>query len=52
MTKSLYWDNYHRRQYKEIYRSTLSIINFLKTKILQGDYSVLDVGCGGGANIY
>lgn len=48
MTKSSYWDNYHRRQYKEIYRSTLSIINFLKSKIPQGGYSVLDVGCGGG----
>lgn len=52
MTKSSYWDNYHRRQYKEIYRSTFSIINFLKSKIPQRDSSVLDVGCGGGANIY
>lgn len=51
MTKDSYW-NYHVKQYEEMYRSTLSIINFLKFKIPNENISVLDVGCGGGADIH
>lgn len=51
MSENPYW-NYHLRQYKEMYRSTRSVINFLKDKISQETLYVLDVGCGGGANIY
>jgi len=47
MNENLYW-NYHLRQYKEMYRSTQSIIDFLKDKISQEVINVLDVGCGGG----
>lgn len=55
MSENSYW-NYHLRQYKEIYRSTWSIVNFLKhhisMDIYQEDLQILNVGCGGGANIY
>lgn len=43
---------YHLRQYKEPYRSTVALINFLKSRIPNQSLSILDVGCGGGANIY
>jgi ubiquinone/menaquinone biosynthesis C-methylase UbiE len=51
MKKDLYFE-YHLRQYKSMYRSTFSLINFLKKRIPDKPYYILDVGCGGGANIY
>ncbi len=47
------YKEYHYRQYEEPYRSTLSLINFIKKTIdVKKKYSVVDIGCGGGANIY
>jgi len=46
MSENSYW-NYHFRQYKEMYRSTQSIIDFLKDNIPQETFHILDVGCGG-----
>ncbi|KAB2946573.1 MAG: putative methyltransferase [Candidatus Methanoperedens nitroreducens] len=51
MTKNSYW-NYHIRQYNEQYRSTVSLIDFLKKQIPKGNFSALDIGCGGGADIH
>ena len=45
--------DYHLRQYKAPYRSTLSLIEFLKKNIETDKVKkVLDLGCGGGANIH
>lgn len=46
---------YHERQYTEPYRSTVSFIEFLKKKATftnNSRFSVLDVGTGGGANLF
>jgi SAM-dependent methyltransferase len=44
---------YHLKQYQQPYRSTLAAINFLKKRIPNQPFKILDVGCGGGgANIY
>ena len=44
---------YHRRQYDEMYRSTEFLINQLKSEWSgQQDLRVLDIGTGGGANLY
>jgi len=44
---------YHFKQYKEPYRSTISLINFVKNTIyVEREYTVVDIGCGAGANIY
>lgn len=52
MRKSSYWD-YHIRQYETPYRSTVSAINFLKKHLSSNEaITVLDIGCGGGANLY
>ncbi len=45
--------DYHLRQYKTPYRSTVSLIEYLKNNIDTNDVKrVLDLGCGGGANIH
>ena len=52
------WDyksnaDYHLRQYKEPYRSTVSLIDYLKRTLDTSSVKrVLDMGCGGGANIH
>lgn len=47
------YDQYHIRQYDQLYRSTVSLINFIKKHIsLNKIYRCLDVGCGAGANIF
>jgi len=51
--KNAYLTQYHLRQYQEVYRSTLAFIDFLKRSIpWQKEMRILDIGCGGGANIY
>ena len=43
---------YNNRQYKQMYRSTNFVISCLKELGLhKQDHNVLDVGCGGGANL-
>jgi SAM-dependent methyltransferase len=47
--------NYHSRQYEEPYRSTVFAIRHLKEHAgfsADSSYRVLDVGCGGGANLH
>lgn len=45
--------DYHLRQYKAPYRSTVSLIDFLKRNVdVKKIKRVLDMGCGGGANIH
>jgi predicted RNA methylase len=45
--------DYHLRQYKTPYRSTVALIDFLKRRLdLTRIRRVLDLGCGGGANIH
>ncbi|GJL84793.1 MAG: hypothetical protein DHS20C02_05680 [Micavibrio sp.] len=45
--------DYHLRQYKTPYRSTVSLIEYLKSNIDTSKVKrVLDLGCGGGANIH
>lgn len=45
--------DYHLRQYKLPYRSTLSLIEYLKKNIdTDSIKNVIDLGCGGGANIH
>jgi len=51
MTDKSYWE-YHRRQYDRMYQSTASVIDFLKPWLSSRRLIVLDVGCGGGANVY
>jgi len=51
MEKNSY-SEYHLKQYVEMYRSTHSLINFLKERIPNKRFDILDVGCGGGANIH
>jgi ubiquinone/menaquinone biosynthesis C-methylase UbiE len=44
---------YHRRQYDEMYKSTEFLIDQLKSEWSgERDLSVLDIGTGGGANLY
>jgi len=40
------------KQYERPYQSTLALINFLKRRIPDQSFDILDVGCGGGANIF
>jgi predicted RNA methylase len=51
MNRGLYW-RYHLKQYEKMYRSTASMIEFLKFRIPERDLLMLDVGCGAGANIF
>jgi len=51
ISKTSYFE-YHLRQYQEPYRSTVALINFLKKRIPNQSFYILDVGCGGGANIH
>jgi SAM-dependent methyltransferase len=47
------YDQYHKRQYEQPYRSTVSLINFIMKHITSNKiYRCLDVGCGAGANIF
>lgn len=44
---------YHRRQYTTLYRSTYFLMQFIESHIDSNlKYQVIDVGTGGGANIY
>ncbi len=45
---------YHRHQYAVPKRSTVALIDFVRGVLgdTSGVYSAIDVGCGGGANIY
>ena len=44
---------YHQRQYDDKYGSTISLINFMKKFVdPKKQNTFLDIGCGGGANIY
>jgi SAM-dependent methyltransferase len=46
---------YHKRQYIEPYRSTIFFIDFLKRNAsfnIDSKFSVLDIGTGGGANLF
>jgi ubiquinone/menaquinone biosynthesis C-methylase UbiE len=59
MVKDAYQDkhhvDYHKRQFSELYRSTAHLIDFVREHLgssLGDPYTALDVGCGGGANIY
>lgn len=45
--------NYHLKQYEVPYRSTVSFIDFIRKSInTEEASSVIDVGCGGGANVF
>jgi len=45
---------YHENQFKEPKRSTIALCNFVKNTLtsLVLPYNAIDVGCGGGGNIY
>lgn len=45
-------EDYHRRQFIEPYRSTVSFEGFLRKHVNLGGVKVLDLACGGGANEY
>lgn len=45
--------DYHLRQYKAPYRSTVSLIEYIKRNLDTDKIkNVIDLGCGGGANIF
>jgi len=47
--------DYHKRQFSELYRSTAHLIDFVREHLgssIGAPYTAMDVGCGGGANIY
>ena len=44
--------DYHSRQFREPYRSTVELARFIQSYVLLEGGTALDVGCGAGANIY
>lgn len=44
--------DYHLRQYDEMYRSTASLIELVHSHSSVDHATVLDVGCGAGANVH
>lgn len=46
---------YHKRQFEEPYRSIVALLDFVKnilTDSINTPFKAIDVGCGGGANMY
>ena len=57
IVKEAYLDDkhldYHVKQFHEPYRSTIHLCNFIKRTVdVSIPYKAIDVGCGGGANIF
>lgn len=57
IVKKAYLDDkhleYHSKQFHEPYRSTLHLCNFVKRTVdVNLPYEAIDVGCGGGGNIF
>ena len=44
--------DYHSRQFDEPYRSTVSLLDFIRSVLDRPEGEALDVACGSGANIY
>ena len=46
---------YHKRQFEEPYRSTVALLDFVKSILAEScetPFKAIDVGCGGGAQMY
>ena len=41
---------YHKNQHKQIYNSTIEFIDFIKKNVSLKNKTILDIGCGAGAN--
>ena len=45
-------EDYHLRQYKVPYRSTVMFHNWLRERVTLDEQRILDMGCGAGANLH